>query len=207
MKYSSCPINDPFSLLSHGHLLRIKGPYHSYQVYFRMSVLTLSYSPVPPPPPLPPHMATTPNQERLLDTGVFAETTSGTCPYYTDHLLAACRNCPPGSQNEKVCKRAREVCVRPRQGYQGGAGLGWKRVLRICWLILRKSLKIALKEWEWYLPLVVGAIKFMYIRHFKTVMACGAPYVFPSWQLRLSNSTLLSILRKWLSIHSICMTG
>lgn len=111
MKYSSCPINDPFFfLLSHGHLLRIKGPHHSRQVYFRMSVLTLSYSPVPPPPP----MATTPNQERLLDTGVFAETTSGTCLYFTDHLLAACRNCPPGSQNEECKEQERSVCVHGR---------------------------------------------------------------------------------------------
>lgn len=165
VKYSSCPINDPFFLLSHGHLLRIKGYYHSHQVYFRMSVLTLSYSPVLPPPA----MATTPNQERLLDTGVFAKTTPGTCLYSTDHLLAACRNCPPGSQNEKECKRAREVCVRPRQGYQGGAGLGWKSAENLLAHPL-KAFENALKEWEWCLPLVFGATKFMYIRHLWTVL-------------------------------------
>lgn len=59
-------------------------------------------------------MATTPNQERLLDTGVFAETTSGTCLYFTDHLLAACRNCPPGSQNEECKEQERSVCVHGR---------------------------------------------------------------------------------------------
>ncbi|XDA73059.1 hypothetical protein R6Z07F_003338 [Ovis aries] len=67
----------------------------------------LSSVTVPPPPP----MATTPNQERLLDTGVFAETTSGTCLYFTDHLLAACRNCPPGSQNEE-CKEQESSVLR-----------------------------------------------------------------------------------------------
>ena len=159
VKYSSCPINDPFFLLSRGHLLRIKGRYHSHQVYFRMSVLTLSYSPVLPPPP----MATTPNQERLLDTGVFAETTSGTCLYSTDHLLAACRNCPPGSQNEKECKRAREVCVRPRQGHQGGAGLGWKSAENLLAHPL-KTFENCPKGMRAVPPPGGWPIKFMYIR-------------------------------------------
>lgn len=124
-----------------------------------MSVLTLSYSPVLPPPP----MATTPNQERLLDTGVFAETTSGTCLYSTDHLLAACRNCPPGSQNEKECKRAREVCVRPRQGHQGGAGLGWKSAENLLAHPL-KTFENCPKGMRAVPPPCGWPIKFMYIR-------------------------------------------
>lgn len=50
-----------FFLLSHGRLLRIKGPYRSYQV-FQNVYFTRSYSPVLPPSLL----ATAPNQNRLL---------------------------------------------------------------------------------------------------------------------------------------------